>query len=91
MIGKGQNKKSMAYVGNIVALIKDRIEKKRIRPSCFLIMQISLIFLWLNLLSILKKKMHIILPKQNIPYWLGYDRWLWILTYYQLFLEKNFL
>ena len=27
MIGKGQNKKSMAYVGNIVALIKNRIEK----------------------------------------------------------------
>ena len=30
MIGKGQNKKSMAYVGNIVAFIKDRIEKQRI-------------------------------------------------------------
>jgi GlcNAc-P-P-Und epimerase len=27
MIGKGQNKKSMAYVGNVVAFIKDRIEK----------------------------------------------------------------
>ncbi len=27
MIGKGQNKKSMAYVGNIVALIKNRLEK----------------------------------------------------------------
>ena len=27
MIGKGNNKKSMAYVGNIVALIKDRLDK----------------------------------------------------------------
>ena len=35
MIGKGQNKKSMAYVGNIVALIKNRLEKKRIRLSYF--------------------------------------------------------
>ena len=26
MIGKGQNKKSMAYVGNIVAFIKSRVE-----------------------------------------------------------------
>lgn len=26
MIGKDQNKKSMAYVGNIIALIKNRLE-----------------------------------------------------------------
>ena len=30
MIGKGKNKKSMAYVGNIVALIKDRLLKMEI-------------------------------------------------------------
>ncbi len=28
MVGKGQNKKSMAYVGNVVAFIKDRIKKE---------------------------------------------------------------
>ena len=35
MIGKGQNKKSMAYVGNIVALIKDRLEKKELGHHVF--------------------------------------------------------
>ena len=30
MVGKGQNKKSMAYVGNLVALIKDRLEKSKV-------------------------------------------------------------
>jgi nucleoside-diphosphate-sugar epimerase len=29
MVGKGENKKSMAYVGNVAAFIKDRLNKKR--------------------------------------------------------------
>ena len=28
MIGKGKNKKSMAYVGNLVSFIKNRLESK---------------------------------------------------------------
>ena len=43
MIGEGENKKSMAYVGNIVALIKDRLETNE-KAIMFLIMQINQIF-----------------------------------------------
>ena len=43
MIGK-QNKKSMAYVGNIVAFIKNRLESVESGFHTFLIMQINLIF-----------------------------------------------
>ncbi len=35
MIGKGKNKKSMAYVGNIVALIKDRLLKMELGYNVF--------------------------------------------------------
>ena len=44
MIGMGKNKKSMAYVGNIVALIKDRLFKQWNLVIMFLIMQISQTF-----------------------------------------------
>ena len=44
MIGKGENKKSMAYVGNIAALIKI-VQRSQSRDITFLIMQISPILL----------------------------------------------
>ena len=70
MIGKGQNKKSMAYVGNIVALIKDRLEKKELGYHVFNYAD-KPDFSMVELTKHIEKKMHIILPKQNIPYWLG--------------------
>ena len=70
MIGEGQNKKSMAYIGNIVALIKDRIDKKVLgyhifnyvdKPDCNMN----------ELVSMIEKKMKLSIPKIKIPYWLG--------------------
>ena len=70
MIGKGQNKKSMAYVGNIVALINNRIEKKELgyqeynyadKPD----------FSMNELVSVIENKMKIKLSKKHIPYRLG--------------------
>lgn len=70
MIGKGQNKKSMAYVGNVVAFIKDRIEKNvpgyhiynyADKPD----------FTMSELSSVIENKMNLSIPKIRIPYWLG--------------------
>ena len=70
MIGKGQNKKSMAYVGNIVAFIKSRIEASVEGYHVFNYTDNP--DLSMNeLTKYIEKKMDIILPKQNIPYFLG--------------------
>lgn len=70
MIGKGQNKKSMAYVGNVVAFIKDLIEKNEPgyhvynyadKPD-FTMSQLS---------TLIEDKMNLSIPKTRIPYWLG--------------------
>ena len=70
MIGKGQNKKSMAYVGNIVALINDRIEKN---VSGFHIFNYAdkPDFSMTELVKVIEAKMNISVPKVKIPYWLG--------------------
>ena len=70
MIGKGENKKSMAYVRNIVALIKDRLEKKETGYHVFNYAD-KPDFSMNELTKHIEKKMDIILSKQNIPYWLG--------------------
>lgn len=70
MIGKGQNKKSMAYVGNIVAFIKDRIEKQE--PGYHVFNYADKPDFNMNELSaVIETKMKLSLPKTNIPYWLG--------------------
>jgi nucleoside-diphosphate-sugar epimerase len=70
MIGKGDNKKSMAYVGNIVALIKSRLEASEKGYHVFNYADKP--DLSMNELTHhIKKKMKINLPKQKIPYWLG--------------------
>lgn len=70
MIGKGKNKKSMAYVGNVVAFIKNRIERKELgyhvynysdKPD-FNMEELSLV---------IERKMNLSIPKIKIPYWLG--------------------
>ena len=82
MIGKGQNKKSMAYVGNIVAFIKDRLEKKE---KGFHIYNYAdePDYNMNQLVSIIEDKMKLRIPKFKIPYWLGM-----IVGFYFDFLSK---
>lgn len=70
MIGKGQNKKSMAYVGNIVALIKDRLEKKELGYHVFNYAD-KPDFSMVELTQTIEEKMKIKLPSIKIPYLLG--------------------
>ena len=70
MIGKGQNKKSMAYVGNIVALIKDILEKKESGYHVFNYAD-KPDFSMVELTQTIEKKMKIKLPSIKIPYLLG--------------------
>ena len=70
MIGKGQNKKSMAYVGNVVAFIKDRIEKNE--PGYHVYNYADKPdFTMSELSSLIEEKMNLSIPKTIIPYWLG--------------------
>jgi nucleoside-diphosphate-sugar epimerase len=70
MIGKGQNKKSMAYVGNIVALIKDRLEKKELGYHVFNYAD-KPDFSMVELTQTIEEKMKIKLPSIKTPYLLG--------------------
>jgi nucleoside-diphosphate-sugar epimerase len=70
MIGKGKNKKSMAYVGNIVALIKDRIQKNESGLHIFNYAD-KPDFSMTELVKVIESKMNILIPKAKIPYWLG--------------------
>jgi nucleoside-diphosphate-sugar epimerase len=70
MIGKGQNKKSMAYVGNIVALIQSRIEKQEAGYHIFNYADKPDLTMT-ELSSIIEQKLNISIPKTKVPYWLG--------------------
>jgi len=70
MIGKGQNKKSMAYVGNVVAFIKDRIEKQEPGYHIFNYAD-KPDFTMAELSSVIERKINLSIPKVRIPYWLG--------------------
>tara|TARA_B110000003_G_scaffold276536_1_gene323675 strand:- start:1509 stop:2498 length:990 start_codon:yes stop_codon:yes gene_type:complete len=70
MIGKGQNKKSMAYVGNIVALIKNRIYKSKLGYHVFNYADKPDITMT-ELVKIVERKMNISIFNLKIPYWLG--------------------
>ncbi len=84
MVGNGQNKKSMAYVGNVVAFIKDRSTKSELGYHVFNYAD-KPDFNMLELVSQVEKEMNISLPKQKIPYWLGmiagyaFDTMAWLL------------
>ncbi|WP_296635741.1 NAD-dependent epimerase/dehydratase family protein [Polaribacter sp.] len=70
MIGKGQNKKSMAYVGNIVALIKDRL--KNLEPGFHIFNYADKPdFSMVELTQKIEEKMKIKLPNIKIPFFLG--------------------
>jgi nucleoside-diphosphate-sugar epimerase len=70
MIGKGQNKKSMAYVGNIVALIKNRLENIEAGFHIFNYAD-KPDFSMVELTQMIEEKMKIKLPSIKIPYLLG--------------------
>lgn len=70
MIGKGQNKKSMAYVGNVVAFIKDRIKKQEAGYHVFNYADNPDLTMT-ELSCIIQRKMNLSIPKIRIPYWLG--------------------
>jgi nucleoside-diphosphate-sugar epimerase len=70
MIGKGQNKKSMAYVGNVVAFIKDKLEKKETGYQVFNYAD-KPDFNMNELVSVIEQKMNLNIPRISIPYFIG--------------------
>ncbi len=70
MIGKGQNKKSMAYVGNVVAFIKDRLEREVLGYHIYNYVD-KPDYNMNELVSTVEKKMKLNIPKIKIPYWIG--------------------
>lgn len=70
MIGNGNNKKSMAYVGNVVAFIKDQLEKSK--KGYHIFNYVDHPDLTMNeLISLIENKMNTTIPKIKIPYALG--------------------
>ena len=70
MVGNGNNKKSMAYVGNIVAFIKDQLEKSK--EGYYIFNYSDQPDLTMNeLIALIENKMNITIPKVKIPYALG--------------------
>lgn len=70
MVGNGRNKKSMAYVGNIVALVKYMIDNVNTGYNVFNYVDkpdVDMNQLVTHVSHVLKK--HI--PKTHFPYWLG--------------------
>ncbi len=70
MIGKGVNKKSMAYVGNIVALIKYQLETTKEGYHVFNYAD-KPDYSMNELTQLIEEKMNIKIPRLKIPYWFG--------------------
>lgn len=70
MIGNGQNKKSMAYLGNVVSFIQNRIVKNDLGYFIFNYAD-KPDFSMNELVRLIEKKINIKIPKTRIPYWLG--------------------
>ena len=70
MVGKGNNKKSMAYVGNIVEFIKKRLEISE--PGYYVFNYADKPDYNMNeLVCLIEKKFNIKISKLKIPYFLG--------------------
>lgn len=70
MVGKGNNKKSMAYVGNIVAFVKYMIDNVKDGYNVFNYIDkpdFTMNELILHIEKVLKKR----IPKTHFPYWMG--------------------
>ena len=70
MIGNGQNKKSMAYVGNVVTFIKARLTGQEAGYHIYNYVD-KPDFNMTDLVLTIEQKMQMSIPKQRIPYWLG--------------------
>lgn len=70
MIGEGYNKKSMAYVGNVVAFIKNRLNSNDLGFNVFNYSD-KPDYSMTQLVNAIQRKMNIKLPKIHVPYWLG--------------------
>ena len=71
MIGKGQNRKSMAYVGNVVAFIKYRLELSEGGHHVFNYIDKPDVTMT-SLLGVIEKSLKKKIPSIRIPIWLGY-------------------
>ena len=71
MIGKGQNRKSMAYVGNVVAFIKYRLELAEEGYHVFNYIDKPDLTMT-SLLGVIEKSLNKKIPSVRIPIWLGY-------------------
>ncbi len=71
MIGKGQNKKSMAYVGNVVAFIKHRLELVEEGYHVFNYVDKPDLTMT-SLLCVIEKSLNKKIPSIRIPVWLGF-------------------
>ena len=71
MIGKGQNRKSMAYVGNVVAFIKHRLELAEEGYHVFNYIDKPDLTMT-SLLGVIEKSLNKKIPSIRIPVWLGY-------------------
>ena len=71
MIGKGQNKKSMAYVGNVVAFIKHRLELAEEGYHVFNYVDKPDLTMT-SLLGVIEKSLNKKIPSMRIPVWLGF-------------------
>ena len=71
MIGKGQNKKSMAYVGNVVAFIKHRLELVEEGYHVFNYVDKPDLTMT-SLLCVIEKSLNKKIPSIRVPVWLGF-------------------
>ena len=71
MIGKGQNRKSMAYVGNVVAFIRHRLELAEKGYHVFNYIDKPDLTMT-SLLRVIEKSLNKKIPSVRIPIWLGY-------------------
>ena len=71
MIGKGQNRKSMAYVGNVAAFIKERLELAENGYHVFNYIDKPDLTMT-SLLSVIENSLDKKIPSIRVPIWLGY-------------------
>lgn len=71
MIGKGQNKKSMAYVGNVVAFIKFRVDNIEVGYNVFNYVDKPDLTMS-SLIHVIEKSLQEKIPSIRIPIWLGF-------------------
>lgn len=70
MVGKGENKKSMAYVGNIVAFISFLLENKKVGYNVYNYVD-KPDFTMNDLVDHVSKVLKRHIPATHFPYWLG--------------------